>query len=229
LRPALAPLAARRLATAAERCESVQEIVDLAFGFEAFGITLRPLQSRWELQRLVAEVSLLRPRAMLEIGTANGGSLLAFTRACAPGAHVISIDLPGGAYGGGYPRWRRRLYEAFAAPGQRLDLIRGDSHDAQTLARVRSLLGGRPLDFLFIDGDHSYEGVRSDFQLYGSLVRAGGLIALHDIAAPHPDSPPVNDAGEVPRFWTELCARHRGRAIVEPQGRGCFGVGMLYV
>jgi predicted O-methyltransferase YrrM len=39
-----------------------------------------------------------------------------------------------------------------------------------------------PVDILLIDGDHSYKGVKYDFEHWGSLVRAGGLILLHDSA-----------------------------------------------
>jgi 2-keto-3-deoxy-L-rhamnonate aldolase RhmA len=39
---------------------------------------------------------------------------------------------------------------------------------------VKEVLGGQPLDYLFIDGDHTYEGVRKDFEMYGPLVRAAG-------------------------------------------------------
>jgi predicted O-methyltransferase YrrM len=38
------------------------------------------------------------------------------------------------------------------------------------------------LDFLFIDGDHSYESVRQDFLLYSKLIRNGGLLIFHDYA-----------------------------------------------
>ena len=34
------------------------------------------------------------------------------------------------------------------------------------------------IDFLFLDGDHSYEGVRRDFENYAPLVRPGGIVAL---------------------------------------------------
>jgi predicted O-methyltransferase YrrM len=40
------------------------------------------------------------------------------------------------------------------------------------------------LDFLFIDGDHTYEGVKQDFEMYTPLVRKGGLVAMHDIVPP---------------------------------------------
>jgi hypothetical protein len=36
------------------------------------------------------------------------------------------------------------------------------------------------IDFLFIDGDHSYEGVKLDFDLYSTLLSENGIIMLHD-------------------------------------------------
>jgi predicted O-methyltransferase YrrM len=229
VRPALAPLAARRVRARADQAGTVDDLLELTFEFEPFGITMAPLQSRWEFRQLLQEVAQVRPEAMLEIGTAKGGSLLAFTRLCAPDAHVVSVDLPRGPFGGGYPPWKVPLYKAFARPGQQLDLVRGDSHSASTFAQVRSLLGGRRLDFLFIDGDHSYGGVRSDLETYRSLMRPGGLIALHDIAAPHPDRPILNgnNPGDVPRFWADLTRESPGKTFVDPEGQGCFGIGLI--
>lgn len=36
------------------------------------------------------------------------------------------------------------------------------------------------IDYLHIDADHSYEGVKQDFQLYSKLVAPHGLISIHD-------------------------------------------------
>jgi hypothetical protein len=36
------------------------------------------------------------------------------------------------------------------------------------------------IDLLFIDGDHSYEGVKKDFDLYSKLVSPHGIILIHD-------------------------------------------------
>ena len=38
------------------------------------------------------------------------------------------------------------------------------------------------LDFLFIDGDHSYESVKQDFLLYSKLLKKGSLLIFHDYA-----------------------------------------------
>ena len=43
----------------------------------------------------------------------------------------------------------------------------------------------RKIDFLFIDGDHSYKGVTTDFRLYSPLVKDYGNIAFHDIIDGH--------------------------------------------
>jgi predicted O-methyltransferase YrrM len=37
-----------------------------------------------------------------------------------------------------------------------------------------------PLDFLFIDGDHRYEGVLRDFNEWTPLLKVGGILAMHD-------------------------------------------------
>jgi predicted O-methyltransferase YrrM len=229
VRPALAPVAARRLRARADQAVTIDDLLELTFEFEPFGIKMAPLQARWEFRRLLEEVERVRPKTMLEIGTAKGGSLLAFAQLCAPDAHIVSLDLPQGPFGGGYPLWKVPLYKAFARRAQQLDLVRADSHSASTFAQVQSLLDGRKLDFLFIDGDHSYEGVRSDFETYTSLVRPGGIIAMHDIAPPHPDWPLTNgnDPGDVPRFWADLTKDVPAEAFVDPEGHGCFGIGLI--
>jgi len=228
-RPALGPLAARRFRSRVDQAVTVDELLELTFEFRPYGIEVSPIQSQWEFRKLLEEVALVRPKAMLEIGTARGGSLLAFARLSAPDAHIVSVDLPGGPFGGGYPLWKVPLYKAFARPGQRLDLVRRDSHSASTFAHVQSLLGDRKLDFLFIDGDHSYEGVRSDFETYRSLMRPGGIIALHDIATPDPDRPLANgnNPGDVPRFWADLTRELPAQTFVDPAGHGCFGIGVI--
>jgi predicted O-methyltransferase YrrM len=47
-------------------------------------------------------------------------------------------------------------------------------------ARNHAALGIREADFVFIDGDHTREGLRSDWEGWSSLVTADGIIALHD-------------------------------------------------
>lgn len=51
-----------------------------------------------------------------------------------------------------------------------------------------------PIRLLFIDGDHSYESARTDFEAWAPFVVDQGLIAFHD----------VDNAPGVTRFYREL-------------------------
>lgn len=42
----------------------------------------------------------------------------------------------------------------------------------------------RDVALLFVDGDHSWQGVTNDLRLYGPRLRAGGVLVLHDSAHP---------------------------------------------
>ena len=190
----------------------------------SLGGIFKPLQQPVEIRTLFLRVKDLRPKAVLEIGTNNGGSLFLFCRAADPDATVLSLDLPSGKFGGGYSILRVPYYRAFAGSGQRLRLLRQDSHTPEALARVRRELRGQPLEFLFIDGDHTYDGVKQDFLTYGSLVRPGGLIGFHDIL---PAPPKIG--GEVHRFWGEIRDQYAGEEIVQDQNQGKMGIGLIRV
>lgn len=218
--PSIAPFAVRAFRGRAAACADPASALELARSFDYGRIRITPVQVRSEIMEFLGVAASRAPRAVLEIGTANGGTLFLFTRVAAPDALVISLDLPSGRFGGGYPAWKAPLYRAFARGTQRIELLRGDSHAPDAVAGVTRLLGGRPLDLLFIDGDHAYDGVRSDFEMYAPFVRPGGLVAFHDIV-PGPDG----DVGGVPRFWRELKAGRRTNEIVADWNQGGFGIG----
>lgn len=173
---------------------TTDQIVELA-------IRERALQRRGELALLVDLVREMRPARVLEIGTCHGGTLAAWCQCAAPDALIVSIDLPGGEFGGKDARVHDGRMLGFRREGQDLRFYSKDSHEPLTLAAVAPLFHPEGVDFLFIDGDHTYKGVEADFMDYSSLVRPGGLIAFHDIAE-NPD----DDRCGVPEFWADLKA-----------------------
>jgi predicted O-methyltransferase YrrM len=185
-----------------------------------------------ELERLVALVRERRPRAVVEIGTDKGGTLFAWCRLADPEAVLVSIDLPGGLFGGGYS-WReaRRFRHFFAQPTQTIHTIRRDSHDPKTVRRLERLLAGRPVDFLLIDGDHTYEGAKRDWELYEPFVAPGGLIAFHDIL-PHDYNSERAMPVEVDKLWDELATQHQTVVFSDPgddRGYGRWGgIGVIF-
>jgi predicted O-methyltransferase YrrM len=178
-----------------------------------------------ELVAFLAKMRDLHPRRVCEIGTSAGGTLYAFTRVAAPDAVIVAVDLE-------LPAATRHLRGRLGRENQTIVGIEGDSREPATKQAVKRALGGEPLDVLFIDGDHSYDGVKSDFELYGPLVRVGGLIGIHDInedyATRHGRQTP-SISGEVPRFWRELNGRYRTEELIaEPEQDG-YGIGVVYV
>jgi predicted O-methyltransferase YrrM len=193
----------------------------------------REAQRRGAMQKLAEFGPLLtllarrRPRVVVEIGTYRGGSFYALCRVADAHATVVSIDLPGGLFGGGYNDDELRSLRGYGLSSQSLYFLAVDSHEDSTHDAVVELLAGRPIDLLFIDGDHRYEGVRRDFEMYSPLVGAGGLIAFHDIL-PHAGAPIC----QVNVFWDEIRHCYRHVELVDPGedwGVGQWGgIGVLF-
>jgi radical SAM superfamily enzyme YgiQ (UPF0313 family)/GT2 family glycosyltransferase/cytochrome c-type biogenesis protein CcmH/NrfG/predicted O-methyltransferase YrrM len=181
-----------------------------------------PMQVREEFVELLKIFRSLKPKYVLEIGTANGGTLFCFTKLAAPDATIISIDLPNGPFGGGYPEHKIPLYRAFAGKNQVLHLIRKDSHSQETLTEVLKVLNGNYLDFLFIDGDHTYDGVKKDFEMYQSLVRTGGVIAFHDIVKHPPEL-----RCEVEKLWQQIKHSFQHKELIKDINQNWAGIGVL--
>ena len=157
------------------------------------------LQKMNELSALLAFLETRPLKTVVEIGTAAGGTFYSWCQISDPEATIVSIDLPGGEFGGGYGEAAIPVFSGYKQPGQTVHFLREDSHDLNTRNQLEDLLKGEKIDFLMIDGDHTYSGVKQDWELYSPLVNPGGLVAFHD-TLPHPNFPTC----EVDRFWQEL-------------------------
>jgi cephalosporin hydroxylase len=176
------------------------------------GIAHGAMQKLSELAPFLVLVARLEPRRIIEIGSGRGGTLHAVSLVCPADASFISIDLPEGAFGGS--GFSAEIGQKLIRPTQRHSLIQANSHDPAIAAQVAELMP--VVDLLLIDGDHTYQGVRADYELYATLVRRGGMIALHDIV-PHTNHPDC----EVHVFWRELPGPKR--EIVGPETNVHFG------
>ena len=210
------PIVRLQLLRIARQESDLELMVDFAFKY------VRPFQIREELKLLLGILSRLKPKVILEIGTAQGGTLFLFARIADPNAELISIDLPGQEMGTGYGRWRIPLYKAFARPGQRIQLFQADSHLHETFDRVTTAFGPTEVDLLFIDGDHTYEGVRKDFDMYSPLVRDGGIIVLHDIVHHPPEA-----RCEVDKLWREIKRVYETQELIEDKNQTWAGIGIV--
>lgn len=194
------------------------ELVDISLSCPA----IQSQQIRSEFLELAEMVKAQNCKYIMEIGTFRGGTLFVFSQLAAPGATVISLDFHTTFLGKVYGALQKPLLRKFVRNGKSLFMIRQDSHLRETLDAIRKILNGHELDFLFIDGDHSYEGAREDFMMYSPLVRDGGLIAFHDIA----DS---GGSREVHRLWSELKANYQHHEFIHVTGDRAMGIGVLRV
>ncbi|HEX8074799.1 MAG TPA: class I SAM-dependent methyltransferase, partial [Thermoleophilaceae bacterium] len=146
------------------------------------------LQVREEILALLEMAAGNSTRVVCEIGAYDAGTSLLMSRAVPGVEALVVVDL--------FVKNRWRLRQGVPS-GQTIHVVDGDSRHPRTVARVRRKLGGRKIDFLLIDGDHSFAGVMQDFLTYRHFVRPGGLIAFHDIVPVRTPGSELS-AGDVP-------------------------------
>ena len=203
---------------------NINDTIELAFSFQYLMFSIKTFQVKYEITKLLKILKDLNPKIVLEIGTAGGGTLFLFTKTANPEATIISVDLPGGYFGGGYAKWKIPIYKSFAKRRQKIHLVRANSHNRNTFELVKNILGGRMVDFLFIDGDHTYEGAKRDFNMYSRLVKEGGIVAFHDIAK-HPPETGCN----VNEFWNEIKNINESLEIIEDTNLKWGGIGVIFL
>jgi predicted O-methyltransferase YrrM len=112
----------------------------------------------------------------VEIGCYAGGSACLMLQR--PNTNVISIDL-------GYPISPDIVYiniNKLNILNNKYKYLQGNSQSIQMLELLSNEING--INILFIDGDHSYQGVINDFNLYEPLVVKGGYIIFDDYNDP---------------------------------------------
>lgn len=99
-----------------------------------------------------------------------------------------------------------------------LTLICGNTRSNYVIDSVNKL---GPYDLIFIDADHTYDGVKSDFNNYLSMLSEGGVIGFHDVECP--DWPGINE------FWNELEStnKYNMQKFVKKEFLLQYGIGML--
>jgi cephalosporin hydroxylase len=174
-----------------------------------------------EISSFVRHASGVTPRVVVEIGVQDGGTNFILSRALPTVTTMVGIDL--------YVSLKTQL-RFFRRPDVELRMIEGSSHSRRTRGRLERLLKARPIDVLFIDGDHTYEGALRDFELYSPFVRPGGLIAFHDIVEDSYTRTGIRTeayVGEVPALWQRVRALYPHREFVDRPDQDGRGIGVI--
>jgi len=128
----------------------------------------------WHGEQILALLEVHKPTICVELGTWRGGSAIAVARVISRwGGHLTCVD----------PWCEIPMSEcaenvARAGVSSTIQLLQAKSNTAA----IEWTNG--PIDYLYIDGDHSYEWCLSDLELWWLHVRVGGLIAGDDYDDP---------------------------------------------
>jgi predicted O-methyltransferase YrrM len=180
-----------------------------------------------EFKLLLNEFIKLKPTKILEIGSMYGWTLEHFIHYAGDDPTVVAVDLPVRNFVGPHD-WRvekqeknyREVWPQWAkAKNAKLYLVPDASQKPKTLEKVENLFENQLIDFLFIDGDHTYRGVKTDFEMYGRLVRPGGIIAFHDIGE--------NEEGGVFNLWNEIKTSYQHLEFLQDANKQ-KGIGVLF-
>jgi predicted O-methyltransferase YrrM len=167
--------------------EGLDDILDTVLDIKPgiFPYKIEAMQLRDEIESFMTFVEKEQPESVLEIGTARGGTFYIWSRYLDSVDKIISLDLPESRFGKKYDGQMTDVFREFST-SKEMHFIRHNSHQESTYGEVSEIVDDG-IDLLFIDGDHTYEGVKRDFEMYSKLVSEGGFIAFHDIV-PHADS-----------------------------------------
>jgi predicted O-methyltransferase YrrM len=154
----------------------VRGFEDLAFMFSSnqlnHGVASLQIDEAALLYSLARDV---QSGPIAEIGRFKGGSTLVFAAALPDGAELWSYDfhvaLRPDMPGAELDAELRGALERFGVAGK-VHLLVADSRTADPPPE--------PLELLFIDGDHSYEGAKADYERWRAFVRPGGHLLFHD-------------------------------------------------
>ena len=148
-------------------------------------------------------------RRLAEVGVWHGVTTCRLRRTMAPDGLLFGIDpYPAGRLGFSAQRVIARR-EVARSQGGEVRWLRLTGVEA---ARRLADAGEPPVDFVFIDGDHSYDGLRGDWEAWSGFVAPGGVVALHDSCSSAERE--IEDAGSV-RYTREVIRRDARYEVTE--------------
>ncbi len=119
-----------------------------------------PVLGNWHVEFILHLASITRPRTYVELGLYQ---CELFNRMIPHAETLIGVDMAKDA----------------GKHMKRIDKTRFVNSSTNEFCRV-AMSDGIEIDLLFIDANHSYASVKSDFLGFFPLVKEGGLIVLHD-------------------------------------------------
>lgn len=121
----------------------------------------------------------------IEIGTCRAESTYDILERCPNVIKLYTVD-PYKAYDDWVGEINQNIVDKFMMIaesnlkpfGDRVQMIRETSTDAAS--KIASITDKAEFDFIFVDGDHSYDATLADCEAYYPLLKKGGIFCGHD-------------------------------------------------
>ena len=213
-----------KLALSGEFKKIYSSSLDVQTFEQAFSFTNRFIKSHQihsEIKGLIELIDEHKPNSYIEIGMADGGTHFLIRKLCKSIKLSIAVDTD----------IRNKYLLNRITPIEKSHYVCGFSNNLKTINRVKRLVGEeQKVDVLFIDGDHSYDGVKQDFDNYNGLVRKGGLIVFHDIIedwGTRYGKKTNKYTGGVPTFFAEVKNDYQSHLFIDNAEQDGFGIGVI--
>ena len=175
--------------------------------FKVESVDKRALQKPSEVADMITALEDESIRSVVELGVYEGGMLTTLCRAW-PDALVVGVDVND----------PRQTTQWPLQPAPRATLIVGNSQSPSTRDAVLAVTG-RPIGLVFIDGDHTLDGVLADYELWSPVAR---WVAFHDIIR-HPG---WDIEVAVDQLWARIKAARPTREFLAG-GDSWAGIGLV--
>jgi len=139
---------------------------------------------------------IMNPSLIVELGTANGAGALHFKFGAPEGARVVTVDI-----------------KMIKLIRDRLDANCVERNTCDSTAYAEYEEDGT-VDICFIDADHTYKAVKSDFAAWLPKMKPGGIILFDDVRM-----------GDISDFWDEL----EGDKLEVKELHASYSFGVLFV
>lgn len=145
--------------------------------------------------------------AVVEIGVFEGFNTALLAKNMAPSGIIFGIDpFFRGRMGVSWQKLIATTYLKRQGVFGKTKIIQKFSHEALTHIHIMP-------DFIFIDGDHSWKGIQSDWTIFSEVLKTDGIIALHDTSVPLHE--PWKASMDSVRFFREVILKDNRFEVIE--------------
>lgn len=166
-----------------------------------------PRQDPYEAKWFWGLIQERKASSLLEIGTLHGGNLVLMSLAMPDNSKIVCVD------NGTSSRWRPeglKLALKFVSEKHSVRFVNADSQNQDTADLVAGTY-----DLIFIDGAHRKSKVQRDWDLYGPMCAADGMVGFHDVAHRGLGTEEFwKEILELNKYDVDSCVRETGLGVI---------------